>query len=657
MVGLQCIGELNWNLVNVRNSQSVVWNIKERYLRRKFMRISIKNMEIVNFKGIRKLDIKFNEGVTSIMGGNGTGKTSVFDAFMWLLFGKDSQGRKEFSVKCLNRKGNEIPKIEHSVTGIFDIDGTSLMLKKILREKWVRKRGCTEEVFAGNESIYEINNVNVKQGEYQRKIDEIIDEEVFRLITNPVLFSGSKWQVQRNILMDMAGLGSDYEIALKTGMREPERLLEKGVDERLKELSALRKKILKEAEAIPIRIDEIYRSMGSEEKRSAAEVESEIREIKEKIFCIENEIRYLKTNDGARKEAELRLKRAETELEKKRAEHEERTAVIKSRNANRRYEKQKEISHIKYNIEDCKRGIDDIKRKIAEKNRMSASMKDEYERVEKSEFEDRCPYCGRVWNESDRKEKFEAFEKNRNEKIAEIRKKAEKADNEIISLEKELEIKLKNLEGLKKKFNEADINIIDEEVPYVNLSVYMAEVEKAKSELIKCRVDTSEQEADIKVLNVRLRELEGELSEINSEAGYRKRIEELKNAEREKREAVTKTELQERELKEFTQAKINMLGEAVNSKFGIVKFKLFDYQINGGYTECCEATVKGVPYRDLNYAMKINAGLDVIRTLQRYYDTYVPVFVDNKESINELGEIDSQLICLEVTGDRSLKIV
>lgn len=621
------------------------------------MRISIKNMEIVNFKGIRKLDIKFNEGMTSIRGGNGTGKTSVFDAFMWLLFGKDSQGRKEFSVKSLDTKGNEIPKIEHSVTGVFDIDGTSLVLKKTLREKWVKKRGSAEEVFAGNEGIYEINNVNVRQWEYQNKIDEIIDEEVFRLITNPVLFSGSKWQVQRKILTDMAELGSDYEIALKTGMREPERLLEKGVDERLKELSALKKKILKEAEAIPIRIDEIYRSMGSEEKRSAAEVEAEIRDVKERIFRIENEIRYLKTNDGARREAESRLKRAEAELEKKRADHEERAAVIKSRNANRRYEKQKEISSIKYSIEDCERAVRDIKREIAERNRISAGMKDEYERVKKSEFDDRCPYCGRIWEESDRREKLDAFEKSRNERIAEIRKKAEKADNETVLLEKELEIKLRELDRLKKELNEADINIIDEEVPAMDLSDNMAEVEKAKSELIKCRVDTSEQEADIRVLNIRLRELEGELSEINSEAGYRKRIDELKNAEREKREAAAKTELMERELKEFTEAKINMLGEAVNSKFGIVKFKLFDHQINGGYTECCEATVKGVPYRDLNYAMKINAGLDVIRTLQRYYDTYVPVFVDNRESINELGEIDSQLICLEVTGDRSLKIV
>lgn len=621
------------------------------------MRISIKNMEIVNFKGIKKLDIKFNEGMTSIRGGNGTGKTSVFDAFMWLLFGKDSQGRKEFSVKSLDTKGNEIPKIEHSVTGVFDIDGTSLVLKKTLREKWIKKRGSAEEVFAGNEGIYEINNVNVRQWEYQNKIDEIIDEEVFRLITNPVLFSGSKWQVQRKILTDMAELGTDYEIALKTGMREPERLLEKGVDERLKELSALKKKILKEAEAIPIRIDEIYRSMGSKEKRSAAEVEAEIRDVKERIFRIENEIRYLKTNDGARREAESRLKRAEAELEKKRAEQEERAAVIKSRNADRRYEKQKEISSIKYSIEDCERAVRDIKREIAERSRISAGMKDEYERVEKSEFNDRCPYCGRIWEESDRREKFEAFEKSRNERIAEIREKAEKADRETVLLEKELEIKLRELDRLKKDLDDADINIIEEEVPAVDLSDNMAEVEKAKSELIKCRVDTSEQEADIRVLNIRLRELEGELSEINSEAGYRKRIDELKNAEREKREAAAKTELMERELKEFTEAKINMIGEAVNSKFGIVKFKLFDHQINGGYTECCEATVKGVPYRDLNYAMKINAGLDVIRTLQRYYDTYVPVFVDNRESINELGEIDSQLICLEVTGDRSLKIV
>ena len=378
------------------------------------MRISIKNMEIVNFKGIRKLDIKFNEGMTSIRGGNGTGKTSVFDAFMWLLFGKDSQGRKEFSVKSLDTKGNEIPKIEHSVTGVFDIDGISLVLKKTLREKWVKKRGSAEEVFAGNEGTYEINNVNVRQWEYQNKIDEIIDEEVFRLITNPVLFSGSKWQVQRKILTDMAELGSDYEIALKTGMREPERLLEKGVDERLKELSALKKKILKEAEAIPIRIDEIYRSMGSKEKRSAAEVEAEIRDVKERIFRIENEIRYLKTNDGARREAESRLKRAEAELEKKRADHEERVAVIKSRNADRRYEKQKEISSIKYSIEDCERTVRDIKREIAERNRISASMKDEYERVEKSEFDDRCPYCGRIWEESDRREKLDAFEKSRN---------------------------------------------------------------------------------------------------------------------------------------------------------------------------------------------------------------------------------------------------
>lgn len=621
------------------------------------MKIAVKNMEIINFKGIRKLDINFNEGMTRIMGGNGTGKTSVFDAFMWLLFGKDSQGRKEFSVKSLDSTGKEIPKIEHSVRGVFEIDGKELVLKKTLREKWVKKRGSAEEVFAGNEGVYEINNVNVRQWEYQNKIDEIIDEEVFRLITNPVLFAGSKWQVQRKILMDMAEMGSDYEIALEIGLREPERLLEKSADERLKELSALRKKILKEAEDIPVRIDEIYRSMGSEEKRRGDIVRNEIREVKENILRLENEIRYLMTNDGARIEAESRLKRAEAELEKKRAEYEERAAVIKSRNANMAYERQKEISRIKYNIEDWERYIVDTKGEIVEKNKMLNHLKDEYEKINKSEFNDKCPYCGRIWDESDRWEKLEAFEKNRNERLAQIKEKIEKTESEIILLEKEIEIRQKDIERLNGELEKVYENVREEEIPHMDLSENIAEVEKAKAEIIKCRVDTREQEADIRVLNIKLGELEEELHEINSVERYRKRIEELKNAEKEKREAAAKTELLENELREFTEAKINMLGKAVNSKFGIVKFKLFDYQINGGYSECCEATVKGVPYRDLNYAMKINAGLDVIRTLQRYYDTYVPVFVDNRESINELGHIDSQLICLEVTGDRNLKIV
>lgn len=621
------------------------------------MKINIKKMDIVNFKGIRRQEVIFNGDITNIMGGNGTGKTSIFDAFLWLLFGKDSQNRKEFSIKTLDGKGNEIPKIEHSVTGIFEIEGKSIVLKKALNEKWGKKRGCLEECFLGNEYDYEINGVNVKQWEYQNKIAEIIDEEVFRLITNPMLFCGSKWQIQRKILMDIAELGSDYEIALKTGMAEPERLIEKNADERLKELSALKKKILKEADTIPVRIDEIRQLIGSEEKRSAVEAEAEIREVKEKIFSVENEISLFKTNDGAKREAELKLKRAEAELEKKRAEYEEEAAEIKSRNANRRYEKQKEISRIKYTIEDCERAIENIKRKISEKKRTSESMKEEYERVKKTAFDDKCPYCGRVWEESCRKEKADAFENSRNERLEEIGEKIKNAASEIILMEKELEIKLKETEELKVELISTEESASEENMPYIDLSEYREEVENAKRELIKCRVDTSEQENEIRILNIKLRELERELYDINSEAGYRKRIEELQKAEKEKREAVYKTELQERELREFTEAKINILDREINSKFRTVKFKLFDYQINGGYTECCEATVNGVPYRDLNNAMKINAGLDIIRTLQRHYDTYVPVFVDNRESINELGLIDSQIICLEVTRDRSLRIM
>ena len=155
----------------------------------------------------------------------------------------------------------------------------------------------------------------------------------------------------------------------------------------------------------------------------------------------------------------------------------------------------------------------------------------------------------------------------------------------------------------------------------------------------------------------KLATLEQELADANGEAKRKERIAELEASLKDKAQAVADIEKEEAEIKVFTEAKINMLGEAVNSKFGVVKFKLYDTQINGGYAECCEATVNGVPYtRGLNSAARINAGLDIIRTLQRYYDVYAPVFVDNKESVTELVNMDCQLVCLQVTGDKELVI-
>ena len=83
---------------------------------------------------------------------------------------------------------------------------------------------------------------------------------------------------------------------------------------------------------------------------------------------------------------------------------------------------------------------------------------------------------------------------------------------------------------------------------------------------------------------------------------------------------------------EFVRFKTTYIEDSINGQFSIVKWKLFSEQVNGGLSECCEATVDGVPYSSLNSGMRINAGIDVISALSAFYGVRVPLVVDNAET-------------------------
>jgi hypothetical protein len=108
---------------------------------------------------------------------------------------------------------------------------------------------------------------------------------------------------------------------------------------------------------------------------------------------------------------------------------------------------------------------------------------------------------------------------------------------------------------------------------------------------------------------------------------------------------------------EFARAKAEYIDEKVSGRFALVRWKLFEEQINGGLRYCCIATVNGVPYADLNSGMKINAGLDVIRTLSAAKGITVPLFIDNAESVTALEDVGAQVIRLVVSeGDKELRV-
>jgi DNA repair exonuclease SbcCD ATPase subunit len=144
--------------------------------------ISIKELRINSFKGVKALTINF-DSQTNIFGANGTGKTTVFDAFTWLLFGKDSTERKDFNVKTLDKTGKSKPMVECEVSAILVIDGQENTLKRVLKEDWVTKRGTTEKEFKGNTTNLYWNEVPMTVTDFTRKVNDVVDEIVFKIIT------------------------------------------------------------------------------------------------------------------------------------------------------------------------------------------------------------------------------------------------------------------------------------------------------------------------------------------------------------------------------------------------------------------------------------------------------------------------------------------
>mgnify|MGYP000409115462 CR=1 FL=1 len=173
------------------------------------MQIKLQSLKLQNFMGIR--DYTFApQGVSALIrGDNGVGKTTLFSAFLWLLFGKDAAGRSDFEIKPLDAEGNPLHGLDHMVEATLDVDGKQVRLCKVYKEKWTKKRGQTQKTLTGHSVDHYIDDVPVKKKEWEQRINDLIQEETFRLLTNPAYFAGLHWQRRRQLLLEICGDVSD----------------------------------------------------------------------------------------------------------------------------------------------------------------------------------------------------------------------------------------------------------------------------------------------------------------------------------------------------------------------------------------------------------------------------------------------------------------
>lgn len=239
--------------------------------------VTLKSLTLCNFKGEKERTTNFNPDVTTISGGNGLGKSRHFDAFIWLLFGKDSKDRKDYEIKT-RLDGKELHNVECSVSGVIDVDGEEINLKRAYIEDWVKPRGQVERVFKGNHTECWWNDTPVNVGEYTKRIEAIIDSSVFKMITNPAFFVNMPWKLQREQLFKLAGTITDAEIASK----KPEfallldKISGKSLSDFKAEISAKKKRLKDELAQIQPRIDQTHKMMPENEDFNAIEVQIQV---------------------------------------------------------------------------------------------------------------------------------------------------------------------------------------------------------------------------------------------------------------------------------------------------------------------------------------------------------------------------------------------
>ncbi len=664
------------------------------------MNILIKTISIINFKGVKNFRIDFAE-VTNIFGANATGKTTIFDAFLWLLFGKDSNDRKDFNIKPLDLEGQKTDKLENEVSAIIVVDGEEISIRHIHREKWTKKRGEAIAEFTGNEHLYYWNEVPLQAGEFQAKVNGLLDEKVFKLITNPLYFNSMPWQDQRTALSSIVGKITDDFLSAK--YPELKVLLENLAGKSLKEFKAKvasDKRLLKDnIEQIPGRIDELERSKP--ELVSEEGINDRIAELQSKYDLLDQQITDRNAANAQINKAILDNQNAihQSKIEKQNIEANHRAAYNSELNNS-----QSGINEAKSRVTTLesqlsvqtqqldslvKTHFDHLKRLEKDKEDIQSrmdSLRELFKSVngrELNENETCCSGCGREFEPEKIEEVKAAFVLRKKNELAGINVQGQGLKKDLERRDEEGRTAIEQFEFTKKALDNSIATIQNSLAEAKSKLEAFAGTTTATIDTVESRLAEDQVYQDVlskisslesqqfeKPENIDLGDLRVQKATVNAEIDSLKRqltvgdqiaradarIQELKDQERGWSQQLADLEKLEFSAEKYEKAKAEELEARVNGLFKYAKFTLFSKLNNGGEEPTCKATFNGVPFSDLNTAGKILVGIDIINTLSAHYKVTAPVFLDNRESISVIPETAAQVVNLIVSPFSKLNV-
>lgn len=641
------------------------------------MEIKLKSLTIVDFANIEDKTFNFNLKTSTVFGNNGTGKTTTANSFTWLLFGKNTEGKMIKNIVPIDEQGKEQVEKAPTVTAELEVDGEALKLER--RSNPVKKKNeyGIEEYTLKRESAFLVNDIPYKKKDYEAYIKQIIDEDIFKLITNPNEFPRLHWKDKRELLFSISGTVDNQEIIKSDNELESLSEFEdiKAIEDEKKRVHQLIGEGKESLKNIPIQINTLNNQIKdiptSDVSDDIKKLEAEIEELRDK--------KYKLVNGSAPSESERDLERKKFELEKL-----IRKSEMESENKFSGLESEikmidSDISNIESRLKDAQLNIKKLTEQISEARESWKVTKQKFNEESEKELElsdsDICKCCGQKLPE-DKIEEHNAsalsrFNKEKSERLEELQSKlnrlakdgkqlseslitsneiAEKYESQINQLSKDKMIKENYIERLKNEPQSDDnaemINTIREDIKQLESAqngdtVDNSEEVKAIEEDIREKTDKKNDLINIESQKFMRTSIEDNIKELKvSEATARKNIEEL--------------QYQKYLLDKFTVARVNLITNKVNDMFDIARFKMFKEKTDGELEETCLITVDGVSYDEgLNNAMRINVGLDIIETISKYYNSFAPIFIDNAESVTNVHDTTSQQIKLVVKEDEA----
>ncbi|MEI6755021.1 MAG: AAA family ATPase [Paludibacter sp.] len=636
------------------------------------MKIVLKNLTLRNFKGVKSESFELSEIETFIHGANGTGKTTLFDSFVWCLFGKDHLGRSDYHLKTWDKSGKTSPKASCEVEAVIVIDDKqTVYLRRVYAENWVKPKGEAEEVFKGNETLAYINDVKVTMTEYNALVVSWCNETVFKSITNPHYFPTLSKDEQRSILFTMAGEITNEQVA-GTNQAFIDLLLEiTGVsfESYRKELFAKKRRLKDELEGIEPRIDELKRTMPEIPDLDA--INKTIEEKTKELEGIEAQISDVSKRSESANAERMKIQEQINELDreyrqiafdKQKKQQDDifavKTKITELEHKNREGENAERIA---------KQKIEALEKEKSDKTLLLNSLREQYRSISAetlvfSDGEFTCPTCQRLLEIQDIEAKqaklTENFNNDKAKRIDENKKQGFAVSSRLTEIENELKSVSEPKDS--EMFLGTKMDALKEElekVSYPTLLTPRQDEIAEKINVLKVSLQSETTTTSTEVLSSQRKAIQSEIDELKSKIALKSvventnvRIEQLEGQFKTLNQELAGLEKKEFTLKEFEFKKNSEYESRINKMFEVTTFKLFHTQVDGQVIPTCEAVIDGVPYTTQNNALQYYCGLDIIKTLSKFYDKYAPIWIDNREGVTEIPKMDSQVINLVVNS-------